>query len=85
MYQDNESIHQFERQHARDRLAEMARTLSDDPDTDLMTGHSATERRAGMMSVVISFVAAIGLGVLLYLIATSSLDFGSIIGTSPQP
>ena len=42
MYQDDESIKVFEKQHARDRLAELARTYSGEPDTDLMTTHAAS-------------------------------------------
>jgi hypothetical protein len=70
MYQDNESIRQFEKQHARDTLRELARKLPDQPDTDLMTAHLAMERTKDRLSVRISLIAVAaltGLTVLLFL------------------
>ena len=39
MYQDNQSIRQFERIHARDRLREMAHHVDEDPAEGLVGAH----------------------------------------------
>jgi hypothetical protein len=75
MYQDNESIKQFERQHARDKLAELAHDLADGADTDLVTGHLAAERRGDKLSVARAIVrAAAVIGLLLYFAYTFNLN-----------
>lgn len=72
MYKDDTSIRQFERQHARDRLAELARTLPDDPDTDLVAGHSAAGRKEAGLSVRFSVLAIAALLGLIFFILTST-------------
>lgn len=57
MYEDNESIKVFERQHARDRLAELAHDLSDQPDTDLMSAHCASEQAEGRLFATVALAA----------------------------
>lgn len=70
MYSDGESVKQFERQHARDRLAELARTLPDDPDTDLVSAHSAAERKdASLSAAVIVFAIAALIGLTFFMLA----------------
>jgi hypothetical protein len=70
MHNDAESIRQFERQHARDRLAKLARTLPDDPDTDLVSVHSAAERKDASLSVAfIVFAIAALIGLTLFMLA----------------
>lgn len=59
MYQDDESIKVFEKQHARDRLAELARTYSGEPDTDLMTTHAASGWQEGWLVSAVSLVAIV--------------------------
>ena len=70
MYKDDESIRQFERQHARDRLAELARELPGDPDTDLVSVHSAAERKdASLSAAFIVFAIAALIGLTLFILA----------------
>ncbi len=57
MYQDNDSIEAFERLHARDRLADLARTHKGEADTDLMTAHMASGWHEGWLLSVLSLVA----------------------------
>jgi hypothetical protein len=68
MYRDDDSIRQFERQHARDTLAKLARTLPDDPDTDLVSGHSAAERKEASLSATLSVFAIAALIALIFFI-----------------
>jgi type VI protein secretion system component VasF len=71
MYRDDESIRQFERQHARDVLIQRARNLADDADMDLVTGHQGVERKQDKLIVAISIIAAIvAIGLALYFVTT---------------
>lgn len=60
MYQDNESIKIFERQHARDRLAELAHDSSH-TDTDLMSAHCASEQIEERLFATIALAALVAL------------------------
>jgi hypothetical protein len=66
MYEDKESIKVFERQHARDRLAELARNLSaePDPDMDLMSAHCSSRSNEGWLSAL-SIIAMVALGTII--------------------
>jgi hypothetical protein len=63
MYEDNESIKVFERQHARDRMAQLARNPAEDADLDLMTVHAAGSQHslliAALCVTTIAFLAAL--------------------------
>jgi hypothetical protein len=63
MYQDQESIRAFERIHARDHLAELARHVGDDrsDDTDVFAGHARAERCNGIASTVLAIASAVTL------------------------
>ncbi len=66
MYEDKESIKVFERQHARDRLAELARNLSaeSDPDMDLMSAHCGSSSNEAWLSAL-SIIAMVALGTII--------------------
>lgn len=61
MYNDDQSIKQFERMHARDRMIEEARHVADNNDMNLFGGHLAGEQSAQlfMSAVAIAAVAAL--------------------------
>ena len=67
MYQDTESIKAFERQHARDRITELAHNISDEqePDADLMTAHCISQAQSAWVSAV-SIVFLIALSSFLF-------------------
>jgi len=56
MYQDQDSIKIFERLHARDRAAELARKLGDAPsnDLDIFAAHARVEARDDVVSIGLS-------------------------------
>lgn len=61
MYCDNDSIKVFERIHARDRLVELARTHSGDPDTDLITARAGSGWHEGWIVCLLSLATILGL------------------------
>jgi hypothetical protein len=66
MYQDQQSIKVFERQHARDRLAGLAHDLADAPDTDIMTAHTGIEALEWRpINVLAIIVVAVLVGIVL--------------------
>jgi hypothetical protein len=70
MYTDDQSIKQFERMHARDRLAEEARHIGENDDAALLGGHLAGEREAQRLMRPIAMAAVAMLTVLLFYLAT---------------
>ena len=70
MYADDQSIQQFQRQHARDVLAEQARHLADEDEARLLGGHLAFEREAQRLMVVAGGVLVLALLVVGYLALT---------------
>jgi hypothetical protein len=69
MYEDTQSIRVFERQHARDQLAELARHGSRKADLDLLTAHSSDSEVEGWLMTGLS----VGLVIALFFIATAVL------------
>lgn len=67
MYEDNESIKVFERQHARDRLAELAHDLSDQPGTDFVSAHFASKQAEGRLfgTIALAALAVLVIGTVL--------------------
>ena len=66
MYNDDQSIKQFEQAHARDRLKEEARHIADDDEALLLGGHLAGERESQrLMNVLALAVVAILAGMFL--------------------
>ncbi len=69
MYEDTQSIQVFERQHARDQLAELARHGSSKADLDLLTAHSGEGETEGWLMTGLS----VGLVIALVVVATAVL------------
>lgn len=61
MYQDQDSIRLFERQHARDRIVELARQCQDPASLDVFETHAKAERTEGTTGVLASGVAVLAL------------------------
>jgi hypothetical protein len=70
MYVNRDSTKVFERQHAKDRMAQLAHHLAEDPsDGDIFLSHARAESRGGWvsiglisMAVVVVLVCAVAFG-----------------------
>jgi hypothetical protein len=69
MYDDTQSIRVFERQHARDQLAELARHGSRKADLDLLAAHSGDSEVEGWLMTGLS----VGLVIALFCLAGLAL------------
>jgi hypothetical protein len=57
MYNDDQSIKQFQLAHARDRLAEEARHVADNDDARLLGPHFSAEREGQRLMSVLALAA----------------------------
>jgi hypothetical protein len=70
MYQDRDSIKVFQRMHARDRMAQLARQLDHPSDDgyDLFESHARAETKDGRIGIALSVVLFSALAVALTLL-----------------
>lgn len=68
MYVDQDSAKIFERVHARDHLAELARESREASGMHLFRSHARAEARDGMTSFIASFVAVLALVAVLWVV-----------------